>query len=161
MKTTDVFADTNPALGSLILHAFASAYSQRDGRGAEHPLVFLPLPLTLSQQYARTFASTNSTTGLYSWVERNPELPVGLADTVRAVAPFSREALCFGLRYGMLTLSNDARVLPTPGFRLTSAKRGRLDREVRAVLSLGSQFGAWAAEAGGARQVFYALGLSV
>lgn len=161
MKTTDVFADTNPALGSLVLYAFASAYSERDRRGPEHPLVFLPLPLTLSEQYARTFDGTNSRTGLYNWIARNPELPIGLAETVHAVAPFSREALCFGLYYGMLAMTDDARVLPSSSFRLTPTKRGRLDPEVRTVLSLASQLGAWAAESGGTRQVYYALGMTV
>ncbi|GEM86030.1 three component ABC system middle component [Meiothermus granaticius] len=161
MKTTDVFADTNPALCSLILYAFSSAYLERDGRGPEHPLMFLPVPLTLSQQYAQTFDGTNSSTGLYAWIARKPELLISLAETVRAVAPFSREALCFGLYHGMLTLSDEARILPSTNFKLTPARRGRLDPQVRAVLSLASRLGTWAAESGGTRQVYYALGMTV
>jgi hypothetical protein len=160
LKTTDVFADTNPALGSLVLFAYSTAYAERDTRGSEHPLAFLPLPLTLSQQYARTFKGTNSRTGLYTWVTRNPSLPIGLAETIRAVAPFTREALSFGLYYGMLILTEEARILPSPNFKLTPTKRNRLTPEIRAVLSLASQLGTWTADSGGTRQVFYALGMT-
>ena len=155
MKTTDVFAATNPALGSLVLHTFVKAFTDQSGHGMEHPLAFLPLTFALSEQYSQTFVGTNSRTGLFAWIDRNPTLQIGLADSIEAVAPFSREALCFGLRYGLLDITQESRLIPTSSFLLTSAKRKKLNTEVLSILSTAKQLGNWVANVDSTRQVFY------
>ena len=159
LRTTDVYANTNPALCSLILWSFCSANIETTGEGVDQPLVYFPLPLVLSETYVQTFRGTNRRTGLHTWVERNQELHLSLAGDVAATRHFSRSALLFGVRYGLLELSPGGRVTPGPSFRLTSSGKRRLPDAVREAVSLADRLGKWTGDVAVTRNVFYALGL--
>lgn len=158
-QSADVFANTNPALGALVLWAFCFGYRARDSLGVEHPLVFLPLPLVLSEVYATTFQGTNSQTGLFAWMERNPELHLDLPLNIEGTRQVTRNAFLFGLRYGILELSDQGRVLPNRNFNLSAAKRRQLGEAIRHALSLADRLGKWTGDVASTRTVFYTLGI--
>lgn len=74
----DLYAMTNPALGGALLWAYLRG-AEGAGSALELPLLFLPVPVLLSSSLAETFDGTNSRTGLFAWLDRNPGLTVGLA----------------------------------------------------------------------------------
>lgn len=159
--STDVFANANPALGSLVLWSFCHRYVAKADRGAEHPLIYLPLPLVLSHTFRSTFEGTNTRTGLYAWIERNPELHVDLASSVEGTRQISRGALLFGIRYGLLELREDARIYPNAAYRPSKGRMRTMPEEVRGVLTLAERLGAWVGETASARTVFYTLGITL
>ena len=160
-RTIDVYANTNPALGSLILWSFCSAFVEKNGEGVEQPLIYFPLPLVLSETYVQTFSGTNSKTGLHAWVERNQELHLSLARDVEVTRQVSRNALLFGIRYGLLELGSEGYVRPGSNFRLSSSRRRQLPDAVREAVALADRFGRWTGDVALTRNVFYALGLSL
>jgi hypothetical protein len=108
----DTYAATNPALCSLALRAFAEGYAESNPDGLPLPLIILPLPIVLTEQIAATIDSTNVTTGLLPWIVRNQEITIGLWDKVARTSVFSRQALLFGIRYRIINMTADGRLLP-------------------------------------------------
>lgn len=159
--STDVFANANPALGSLVLWSFCHGYVAKADRGAEHPLIYLPLPLVLSHTFQRTFERTNTRTGLHAWIERNPELHVDLGMSVKGTRQISRGALLFGIRYGLLELKEDARIYPNATYKLSKGRIRTMPEEVRSVLTLAERLGGWVGEVASTRTVFYTLGMTL
>jgi hypothetical protein len=102
----DTFANTNPAFCALVLRAFVEGFLQGDGEGVPLPHVVLPLPIVLSADLAATFAGTNATTGLLTWVGRHPHVTLELRERVTTSACFSREALLFGVTRRVLGVND-------------------------------------------------------
>lgn len=71
MISSDTYSITNPALGSFVLWSFLQGYESNNKQGCPYLLLFLPLPLMLSESIRKDFRGTNSATGLHTWVSRN------------------------------------------------------------------------------------------
>ena len=82
MASLDIFADTNPAYCSRILMEFCWGYEEEAGSGVPFPLIILPLPIVLSGDHEAMFDGTNKATGLFTWIDRNPELLLDLSERV-------------------------------------------------------------------------------
>jgi len=153
----DVYAMTNPALGSALIWSFLHGASQRE-QGVEFPLLFLPIPILLSSPLAATFEGTNSRTGFFGWLDRHPEVTVGLAERVRSTRAISRRALLFASQTRLVTADADG-VFRSTGV-LSETKLRRLDEAVRPLFPVAKKFGAWVGEVGSTRAVMYALGIA-
>jgi hypothetical protein len=158
-KTIDVFAGTNPALGAAVLRSFAEGYSSVDQEGALLPLMWLVLPQILSKRIGDTMRGTNVRTGLLNWIARNPEVSIGLANRVQATAPFTRDSIAFGIRYGLLKFS-DGRVLASDEGLRRQIRFPASDVRGQA-LTRASRLGTWMAHMPNPHSIFYSFGLSL
>lgn len=157
VMSIDTFAATNPAFCSLVLRAFSEGYTQGDPQGVPLPLILIPLPLVLSNDIAQTLQSTNSATGLLPWIARTPEVTVGMAERLTKTAAFSREALLFGLRYRILSVTPSGRVVPE-SIGLTRKLKFPASADPGRAINLANRLGIWAAEVGSPQTIFVTLG---
>ncbi|MBS0355919.1 MAG: hypothetical protein JSR83_18695 [Proteobacteria bacterium] len=155
----DIFAETNPAFCCIVLSQFCSAYQQMHPAN-QHPtaaLIYLIVPIAISEDLAPTFEGCNISTGLAVWLNRNPKVLDELAKKVNLTLEISTAAIRFGCFSGTLRFTSDGAVesslkrIPASvigGVAGSALKRARL-------------FGAWTATMGSPRSVLEALGVSV
>lgn len=154
----DVFAETNPAFCGAVLAQFCVAYqATRNGVWPAAALVYLVVPLAISEDLAPTYDGCNRDTGLTLWMSRNPKVTVDLAKKVNSTLEITTTAIRFGCIAGVFELNADGSVestrktLPaavTTGVASTALKRARL-------------LGIWMAAMGSPRSVLEELGVSV
>lgn len=157
MISLDVYARTNPAFCSLVLHSFVRGYVACDQDGVAYPLMFLPLPIVLSDSRSNSFTGTNKTTGFWEWVSRNPQLTVGFTEAIERTAQYTREALLFGVKYRFLEVTEAGRFIVDDQALRKRAKFPASDDRGRA-LSLAERLGQWMGPIGSTESVFFALG---
>jgi hypothetical protein len=151
----DLYAMTNPALGSAVLWSFLKGADT----GIEYPVLFLPLPILLSSSLAASFEGTNSRTGFYAWLDRAPELTVGMGARVNRTASITRRALLYGSQIGAITADADGRFRSTPTVR--ESRLNRAGPAVKPLFPLARRLGGWVASVGSSRDVLYAFGITV
>jgi hypothetical protein len=153
----DVYASTNPALCALVLRSFVEGYESEDSAGAPLSLVFLPLPLVLSDEIAATLESTITTTGLLPWVGQYPEITVGFPEKVTRTASFSRQGLLFGIRQRALTVTGEGRVLAiSDGLR--KKPTFKLSTEPGRAMNIAKRLGVWMGRVRSEGTIFVCLG---
>ena len=158
-SSIDAFAATNPAFCAVVLRAFVKGYVEQDPEGVPLSLLLIPLPVLLSGDIAGALVGTNATTGLLPWVARNPEITIGLRERVGRVASFTREALLFGLRYRVLTITSAGLVLPdTAG--LKKQPKFAATTDVGRALANGRKLGQWVGQVRSPQTVLVSLGVS-
>lgn len=156
----DIYAETNPAFCAWALKSFAKAYESIQASGPELPVVYLALPVALSGDLAAAFGGTNRKTGLLEWLERSPQVQVGLAERVNASMEIVTAGLRFGCFAGALALGADGRLQGGATSLKASATAG-LDNDVVQALKRAERLGYWFAMAGSTRNVFDIMGLTV
>lgn len=154
----DVFAETNPAFCAAVFAQFCLAYQATPPRlSPTVALVYLVVPLAISEDLAPTFEGCNRETGFTLWMSRNPRVTVDLAKKVNATLEITTAALRFGCIAGIFKLTPDGgiesarKTLPTVvtnGVASAALKRTRL-------------LGIWMAGMGSPRAVLETLGVSV
>jgi hypothetical protein len=136
-RSNETAALLNPAFCGEILR------SAIDGYGTPMPftLTFLVLPLVLHRR-TREAMPPSVSTAMQVWIERHQDVKVGLAERVRVLAPFTREAISFCLQNGILRLVEESAALeglslprkrqvrpaPTPEIRQCLQKAGLIGR---------------------------------
>lgn len=156
----DLFSEINPAFCAYALVAFSTAYNSGSEKAPELPLVYLALPIALSGDLASTFEGTNKRTGMLEWLDRTPQVQVGLTERVNASLGIVTEAVRFACFSRVLALDD--------GARLTMGER-KLKKSVITSLSEGpaqslrraERLGYWFASAGSTKTVFDMMGLTV
>jgi hypothetical protein len=155
----DIHAETNPAYCAIVLAHFCEVYQEHQihGHAPSAGIVYLVLPLILSEDLATTFDGCNKNTGLLVWLARSSRILLGLSQRVNTTLAVSTEAIRFGCFAELLRLNHVGEI-------------ESLDRHVPAAVSGGVVGGAlkrarllgiWFAGAGSARAVMEALGLSL
>ncbi len=156
----DVFAETNPAFCAAALVAFTKGYVSHRAEGPEFPLAYLALPVTLSGELAGSFEGTNKNTGLMEWLERSPQVQVGLTGRVNASLEMVSEAVRFGCFSRILAIGDGGRL--TLGDRnLTDRALSKIGTELKLTFKHAHRLGHWFATVGSTRSVFDAMGLTV
>lgn len=159
ISSRDVFAETNPALYCAVFSQFCSAYKQEQSlqRSPAMPLVYLVVPLAISEDLGTTFEGCNRDTGLPLWMNRNPKITIDLGKKVNSTLELTTAAVRFGCLAGRLRITSDGdleaatKTLPAAvsgGIAAAALKRARL-------------LGIWMATMGSPRAVLEALEVSV
>jgi hypothetical protein len=156
----DIYAETNPAFCACALAAFTSTFLTVNTNGPEVPAAYLSLPVALSGDLGDTFLHTNKNTGLLEWLERSPQVQVGLADRLNASIDIVSEAIRFGCFTGVLKF-NDRACLVLGARRVKKSSIGALSEEPGQVLRRAERLGYWFATAGSTRAVFDTMGLTL
>ena len=158
ISARDVFAETNPAFCGAVLAQFCSAYQlTRPELSPPVALVYLVVPLAISEDLASTFDSCNRKTGLTLWMNRNPKVSVDLAKKVNATLEITTAAVRFGCIAGIFRLT------PTGGVESTRKKlpTAVTNGVASAALKRACLLGIWMASMGSPRAVIEVLGVSV
>ena len=156
----DVFAETNPAFCASVLVEFTKAYSSLRPEGPEIPTAYLALPVALSGELAGTFDGTNKNTGLLEWLERSPQVQVGLAERLNASLDIVTDAIRFGCFARVIMLRENACLQLGDKTVKPSAIRA-LGEEPEQVTKRAGRLGNWFATAGSTRTVFDMMGLTL
>lgn len=156
----DVYAETNPAFCAAALIEFTKAYVSAKPEGPETPLVYLALPVALSGELAGAFDGTNKNTGLLEWLERSPQVQVGLADRVNASLDIVSDAIRFGCFAEVLVMGKGAR-LQLGGKKLKASAVSALGEEPAQAIKRSGRLGHWFSAAGTTRTIFDMMGLTV
>lgn len=156
----DVFAETNPAFCTYVLAGFAAAYISVREHGPDLPLGYVALPIALSGGLACFFEGTNRRTGLLEWLNRSPQVQLGLADRVNASMPIVTEAIRFGCFARVLTFEPNGRIALGERKIPRNALAGLSDGPSRS-MKHAERLGYWFAMAGSARTTLDMMGLTV
>lgn len=158
--THDVYAEINPAFCAAALVEFTKAYMSEHPEGPEAPVAYLALPVALSGELASAFDKTNKRTGLMEWLERSPQVQVGLAERINASLDVVSDAIRFGCFTRLLTIEDGARLkLGDKKLRLSTINA--LGEEPGQAIKRAARLGHWFATAGSTRSVFDIMGLTV
>lgn len=156
----DVYSETNPAYGVFLLTTFIGAYAVTKGHGPDLPAAYLVLPVALSGDLDASFEGTNKRTGLAMWLQRRPEVQVGLADRINRTLDVVTEAIRFGAFTGAIAVGTDGKMILGPDKPKASATKA-LGYEPAQALKRAERLGYWFADAGSTRVVFDTMGLTV
>lgn len=156
----DLYAETNPAFCTYVLAEFLKSFAEVDETGAELPLVYLALSIALSEDLADSFEGTNKKTGLLQWLERTPQMAVGLTERVNASLEIVTPAVRYGCFTSVLVLGPDGR-LNLGGTTLKTTAITKLDEISARAIRRAGRLGTWFATAGSTRNIFGILGLTV
>ena len=91
----DIYSETNPAFCAHALVAFTTAFLSLNDNGPEIP-AYIALPVALAGDLRRTFDGTNKNTGLLEWLERHPQVQIGLANLLNTSMGMVTETIRFG-----------------------------------------------------------------
>lgn len=156
----DTYSETNPAFCAYALVAFTKTYLSINAKGPEVPIAYLSLPVALSGDLGSAFLGTNKTTGLLEWLERSPQVQIGLVERVNGSMAIVTEAIRFGCFTRVLKFDEGARLGIGDQKIKTSAVR-TLREEPAQVLKRAERLGYWFAKAGSTRAIFDMMGLTV
>lgn len=168
MKATyDLFAETNPAYVAFVLYRFVDSFIQHSDRRPhviQHSdrfphvsLAYLMLPLALSQRLELSFSSTNITTGLLPWLNRFPEIRIGLQRDIDVARQITSHGLRAALYSRTLELGEGG------SLRLGNAKpppkgaKSKMPTLSRQAVSRAERLGVWMSQVGGPSAIFSAL----
>src|SRR5213083_649403 len=104
----DIYSETNPAYCAHALVAFTTAFLSVNNDGPEVPATYLALPVALAGDLGSAFDGTNKNTGLLEWLNRRPQVQIGLADLVNMSMDIVTEAIRFGCFSRILVVYADA-----------------------------------------------------
>lgn len=156
----DVYAETNPAFCAAALVEFAKGYISERPEGPEVPVAYLALPVALSGELAGAFDKTNKKTGLLEWLERSPQVQVGLGMRVNASLDIVSDAIRFGCFTRLVAIGEGARLL-LGDQKLKPSAINALGEEPAQMIKHAGRLGHWFAAAGSTRSVFDIMGLTL
>lgn len=142
----------NPALCSVLLSESARAYAgQAKVQAMPFPLAFIVLPLVLHRP-SRKVLPRDTRTYLTAWLGRHPVLRAGFPGRAQALVGHTREALRFGERTGVLSMTREGIQGQVDAAKADEAFTRELAKASRLA-------GRWFALAGPVPTVFQALGV--
>jgi hypothetical protein len=156
----DIYSETNPAFCAHALVAFTTAFLSVNDDGPEVLAAYLALPVALAGDLAPAFDGTNKNTGLSEWLNRRPQVQIGLAHFIDASMDIVTEAIRFGCFSRVLMVNPGARL----GLGVQTVKKSAIVAlSVAPAQSIkhAERLGFWFASAGSTRTVFDMMGLTV
>lgn len=156
----DIFSETNPAFCACALVSFTAAFAKVNNKGPELPTAYLVLPVALSSDLDGTFDGTNKNTGLLEWLERSPQIQIGLAERVNGSMTIVTEAVRFGCFSELLGIDEAAR-LRLGGRKIKKNALNSLSEAPARSLKRAERLGYWFAAAGSTKTVCDVMGLTV
>ena len=148
----------NPAFCGALIALTVADYVESEPRGMPYALVPLVLPVVLHKA-TREALPRSIRSSLAAWLDETPSALLGFAERVRALVPYSREAVLFAGAHGALRfvpggrLASGANALSTTKFERTATD------EARACIRSARLVGRWFASAGAEHTVLLLWGI--
>lgn len=155
----DLFAETNPAFGVFTIVAFCRSFLERSENAPMVALLYLAVPIALSGDVQASFSGTNSRTGLLAWLNRYPEIHLGLGARLDASVPIVSASVKLGLASRALVLGENG-IIGLGSNAPAKVHAERLPLEAKQVIKRAERLGTWMAEAGTAGSIFSAFGVA-
>ncbi|MCI5144706.1 MAG: hypothetical protein D3923_04085 [Candidatus Electrothrix sp. AR3] len=160
MKDIDLFADTNPAFCSLVMFQFCQGYNQESKENIDFPLILLPVPIILSGNLEKTFKHTQINTGFFTWIDRNPELLIGLPSRIEGALELTRQGLEYGVTYCIFEITSKGEICPREkGLRKKIGVSG--NSKVISVCKNALRLGQWFGQVRSTATIYNHLGLAI
>jgi Family of unknown function (DUF6521) len=156
----DIFSETNPAFCAYALAGFTAAFATLNNLGPELAVAYLALPVALSGDLGGAFDKTNKNTGLLEWLERSPQIQIGLSERVNGSLSIVTEAIRFGCFTGVLALDQGARLRLGERKIKKSAVKAITEGTAQS-LKRAERIGYWFAAAGSTKTIFDMMGFTV
>jgi len=147
----------NPAFVALLGWSMCKGYSDADDKGLPFALSFLISPIVLHKSTRETLPRSIKTS-LPAWLEENVRARVGLTNRARALGPFVREGLLFGVSCSTLSISEGRLLASTKPRGLARHLKSATD-EVRDCHKRAEFLGKWFAGAGSVATVMALWGV--
>jgi hypothetical protein len=160
MGSIDVYSITNPALSSLLLWSFIHGYEGSEKRGCPFPLLYLPLPLVLSQTIRDEFRGTNAETGLYTWITRKPNVLINLKIRVEKTSNLTKDAIFFSCSNDVLRILDAGTVISNPK-GIIKSRLNNTSEELNEMLRCSKRLGIWLSQINSPTNIFNSLGLTL
>jgi len=154
----EVRALLSPSFCAVMIWQAAVGYRSESPDDLPFNCAFLVLPLVLHRE-TREALPRSTVTSLAVWIEDNPLLRALLPHYARELATFSREAILFGGRHGLLTPSPSSVGASTGMARRVATVLRQTSEEVQQCTKKAEFVGKWFAKAGDAFTVMTVLGV--
>lgn len=96
----------NPAFGALLLNAASIGHVKEVQAGMPFLAAFLVLP-TILHKDTRVLLPRTIRTKMHAWVAEHGEIRAGFAQRAKSMVPYTREAVAFGTKRGILTFDKN------------------------------------------------------
>jgi hypothetical protein len=148
----------NPAFCATLLWHAARGYTQKDRGNISIHESFLVLPLVLHRG-TREALPRDTRKSLPVWLQQNPLASSAVAQRARMLAPYTREALFFGVSHGSITIAEgEIRSIEAWGPRVTATMKQASD-EVKRCARKAEFVGQWFASVGSPQTVLVLFGV--
>ena len=152
----DLLSKSNPVYLSLFVVAICQGHKEHSGRPIEIPSIYLALPICCSNFFQKSFSNTNIKTGLFSWLNKQPDTIYMIPQSIRNTSKFTNQAIQFSAHSGMIEFNKSGGLLATSkGHEALKTQ----SKKSRTTLKRAVNFGAWISEIGDSRELFSSLGV--
>lgn len=154
-------ANFNPAYCGALIFEFVKEYEKSKDAWPAFPLPFLALTISLHPG-TRDQLPKSTITGLYSWLEDNPDAKVGFAIRAQNLRPYLQEAMRFSIAREALRF-DDGGHLAIGGKKasFTPSVLQSSTTEVRDTVTATKKVARWFAAAGATSTILAAWGIRV
>ena len=153
----DLYAETNPAFVSFLLYRFVKSFSDGTSDAPHISLAYLAVPLAMSERLETSFASTSATTGLLAWLNRFPDIRVGLQRDLAHSKPVTAAGLRAALHSQLLNIKPDGTLGIGVAKKPPENAKGKLSSGPKYAVSRAERLGVWMSKVGGPALIFSAL----
>ncbi|WP_390915182.1 three component ABC system middle component [Pseudosulfitobacter sp. SM2401] len=165
----DLYAETNPAFVSFLLYRFVKSYSASTGhdgferlsdghdRYPHFSLSYLAIPIAMSGRLEASFSSTRTTTGFLAWLNRFPEIRVGLQRDVGQSKDVTATGLRAALHSQVLNINSDGTLSIGIAPKPPENTKSKLPNDPQKAVARAERLGGWMSKVGGPALIFSAL----
>ncbi|XOZ32235.1 three component ABC system middle component [Halomonadaceae bacterium KBTZ08] len=161
MASLDVYSETNPVFLSLLLWHFLYAHDEATPAGCDLASLYLAIPISASEELRDTFNRTQKNTGLFTWLRRNPRLPLSMSDRISRAHYHSASAIRFAAVSGLITVADTGSFHAGPQSLFRKNPTYPASDARGAAFRRASKLGSWIGRIGSTEMVFNALRLSI
>lgn len=147
----------NPPFCGLLLYMAAKGYVEGPEVRLPLSLSYLVLPIIL-HKHTRETLPINTRTPFLTWLNRNPQVFVGLGERARSLQPFSANGLKVNLLYKVFVWE-DCGFQVNKNYRYISNLRNRTTIEVYECVKKSKLLGKWFSVSGTPATIYSALGI--
>lgn len=165
MISSDIYASTNPAFCSLVLWHFLKGYEEVSKEGCEFPILFLPIPIVLSKNNREAFIGTNTSTGLLTWLTREPQVLINIAERIESTNHITRGAVIFGSGNNIITFNNNGHFFSeNKGIvqrRLNIFLNTSVGEDLKEIFLVSKKLGNWCGQINSSKIILNVMGLTL
>lgn len=132
----------NPAFCGEIIRRTIFYYKQRNDKGFPYPLLFLILPVVLSQDIRKSMP-LRSNALFHTWVQENEKLLFDFAYRTKISKPYTQEAVSFLIANQAVQVNNDGTIEISKSYRIRAIDDDEIHSEIKEIYKKAELLGKW------------------